>query len=729
MLKQLNKLTGWASSRKGSKIVLIVWLAAIVIVSGIAPTAKNYSISAGEGSIHENTPSAIAKQIMDKHYPTDDGLPALVVFYKPDGINEEGRKEIVAFSEWISSSEKPENIGGTLPFHFLPENVQDQMFSENNTTFLYHFSMKKDLNTDEVHDSLEEIKQWISKNSTVGMQVEITGPAGIASDTLSLFRNADFVLLFATVGLILVLLLAIYRSPLLALIPLVVAALVYQMVDRVIGFAGQQGWFVIDSQALSIMMILLFAVLTDYCLFVFSRYREELKRVGDKFDAMKLAMSKVGEPILFSGGTILGSMLILFAAIFKPYHNFAPVFSIAVIFILLGGLTLIPAIFSLLGRKSFWPFVPKLETEEKVNKQGIWGKVASAVVKRPAIFASILLLIMLAASINATNMKYSFNLMKSFPDDLSSRIGFELLEENFPKGKLAPVHIVLTSEKEIIIDEPFLQNVTKLLEDINGVGGIDSISPQVTPEMAQADATLPRNFLSGDKHAIKFEVTLSDNPYDKEALQVVEALQKNKDQMLQDSGLGGGYFDYYVAGQTAEQLDVSNMNTRDMILIFSLIAGAIVIMLAFQTRSIWLSVLMTSTILLSYVATLGLGWLVFENILGYDAISYRIPVYTFIFLVTLGVDYNIMLVSRIREEAAKHEWKHAIQIALEKTGGVISSAGLILAATFAVLITQPMQELFLFGIIMAIGIIIDTFLVRGILLPSILAMKRKSSEN
>lgn len=724
MLHLLNKITGWAGSRKGSKIVLLIWLVAIVLISGMAPSAKNFSISAGEGSIHENRPSEIAKQVMDKHYPSDDGLPALVVFHKSDGIGEAGLEEIIAFSKWISSSDKPVSIGGSLPFHELPTMVQDQMFSENHSTILYHFNMKKDLDSDEIYDALEKVKLWLDTNGTAGMQVEITGPAGIASDTLSLFKSADLVLLFATVGLILIILLVIYRSPLLALIPLVVAGLVYQMVDRVIGLAGKQGWFIIDSQALSIMMILLFAVLTDYCLFVFSRYREELREAGNKFDAMKMAMSQVGEPILFSGGTIIGAMLILFTAVFKPYHHFAPVFSVAVVFILLGGLTLIPAIFALLGRKAFWPFVPKLEKEAS-EKHGIWARIASIVVRRPAVLASILLLLMLAASFNVVNMKYSYNLMKSFPENLSSRAGFELLEQNFPKGKLAPINMILTSDEEIVLDEPFLQKINHMLDDIERNGGIDSISP-IPEEITRANDAPPRNFLSTDKHAIKLELTLADNPYEQEALNLVNKLRQNTDQILQDSGLGGGHYQLYIAGQTADQLDVSDMNIRDMILIFALIAGAIAIMLTFQARSIGLSLLMTSTILLSYVATLGLGWMIFHFVLGYDAISYRIPVYTFIFLVTLGVDYNIMLVSRIREEALKHEWKEAIRLAVTRTGGVISSAGIILAATFAVLITQPMQELFLFGITMAMGILIDTFLVRGILLPSLLAMVRKS---
>lgn len=720
MLHLFNKLTGWASSRKGAKLVLAIWLIAIVILSGVAPAAKKYAISAGEGSIHENIPSTVAKQVMDKHFPSEDGPAALVVFHRPNGIGEDGRAKIADFSKWLSSPDKPEHVAGVLPFHELPTGDQDRLYSEDRTTMLYSFSLKKGLDSDQVYKTIEEVRSWLDQNRLDIMQADITGPAGIASDTLALFKNADLVLIFATIGLILVLLIAIYRSPLLALIPLVAAGLVYQTVDRLIGLAGLKGWFVIDRQALSIMLILLFAVLTDYCLFVFSRYREQLKRNVNQYAAMRAAMAQVGEPILFSGGTVLIAMLTLFAAIFKPYHHFAPVFAVAMVVILLGGLTLLPAIFALLGRKAFWPFTPKLEQNEPIERTGMWGKIAAAVVKRPAAFAGVFLVLLLISSINIVNMKYSFNLLKSFPEHLSSRQGFERMEQKFPVGKLAPVYVILTSDQKIELDDEFLSKWTVLTAAIQKTDGVYSLSPSLSADMANAPANLPRNFLAKDLHALKIEVNLADNPYEQKALQTIEALRQNSARQLHDSGFGGGQYQLHYAGPTAEQLDVRKMNSRDTVVLFSLIGLFITMMLMLQTRSFKMALLMITTILLSYTATLGLSWGVFHSMLGYDAVSYRIPVYSFVFLVALGVDYNIMLVSRIREEARQAEWKEAVRRGVAHTGGVISSAGIILAATFAVLITQPMQELFLFGIMMAVGILLDTFLVRGILLPALL---------
>src|SRR5699024_8787594 len=203
----------------------------------------------------------------------------------------------------------------------------------------------------------------------------------------------------------------------------------------------------LDSSTLSLHDALPISVLTDYSLFIFSRYREELKKNASKYDAMGEAIHHVSEPIFFSGGTVFLAMLTLFVTVFEPYNHFAPVFSIAVVFILLAGLTLIPAICALMGRKAFWPFIPKVEKESKQQKNGFWSSVGNMFVKRPAVIAVTILIVLLIGAFNVTSMNFSFNLLKSFPDDMSSRTGFELLEENYPPGQLAPVTVILRSDE------------------------------------------------------------------------------------------------------------------------------------------------------------------------------------------------------------------------------------------------------------------------------------------
>lgn len=721
MQRLLHPLVRFVSSRRGSKIVFCTWLLLIVVLSVLAPGAKQYAISSGEGSVVGDTPSEMAQAIADEQFPSDDGIVALLVFHGEKAITVTERAEIAKISEWLASSDKPKHVSSALPFHLFPEAVQDQMFSADGRTILLNVALQKDLESEQIYDTMQQISGHVEKTASGKLQFEITGPAGIAADTITLFKNADLVLLFATIGLILVILIVIYRSPLLAVMPLVVAGMVYAVVDRVLGLMAKYDLFVVDKQALSIMMIMLFAVLTDYCLFVVSRYREELKKIGSPYDAMKVAFMQVAEPIFFSGGTVFVAMLALLAAVFTPYNHFAPVFAVSILVILLGGITLIPAVFTLVGRNAFWPFIPKLE-ERDVQPSGFWTKTGNFVAKKPGIIATVLLSVLLLASVNVGTMNHSFNLLKSFPDDISSRQGFDILEEQFPPGQLAPVTVVLQSDKEIALDDKFVEKLTSLTAALKKQGAIDAVSPEMTPELAGADAKLPRNFLADGKQALKLQLTLRDNPYDAAALDSVEKLRDNSETLLQQSGFDPSQFALHYAGQTAEQLDVRQMNARDTVVIFALIAALITVMLAFQARSLWTALLMMGTLLLSYTATLGLSWAVCHYVLGFEAISYRLPVYTFVFLIALGVDYNIMLVSRIREEAQQVAWREAVSRGVALTGGVISSAGIILAATFCVLITQPLQELYLFGFTMGIGILIDTFLVRGMLLPSLMLL-------
>ncbi|KRE66668.1 MMPL family transporter [Paenibacillus sp. Soil750] len=716
MKHALTRLAQFVSSSKGVKIVLISWLAAILLLSAFAPSSKEVAQSGGEGSLAGHTLSEEAKQLLQEAYPSSDGLTAILVFHSEQPITDAERGAITSISKWLASDQKPAYVTRSLPFHQMPAAQQELLFSADRTTLLLTLSLQKDLASGPVYDTLEQIRQTSDQIGLGTVQLDITGPAGISSDTIMLFKKADFVLMLATLGIILIILIIIYRSPLLALLPLVIAGMVYAVVDRVIGLAGKMGWIFVEKQSLSIMMILLFAVLTDYCLFIIARYRSALRTTDSKYEAMSKAFSNVAEPIFFSGGTVLIAMLTLFAAVFKPYHNFAPVFSIAMVVILLGGLTLIPAMFALIGRRAFWPFIPRSEVAHlNEESRGFWAWVSTHVTSKPRITALVLIIVLVAPALTTFGMRYSFNLMKSFPSDISSRQGFDTLEAQFPPGQLAPVTVLLESKKEIVWDEAFISKMNTLTGLIREQEGISSLTPGVNQvEFTSANANLP-------KHTMKFQLILTMNPYDQAALEVISGLRKDSEALLGQSGFETGQFTLHYAGQTAEQLDVRSLNKRDTLVIFSLITLLITVMLIWQARSLRLALTMMATMLLSYAATMGVVWSVFHFGFGHDAFSYRLPVYTFIFLISLGVDYNIILVSRVQEEAQRHPWREAVQRGAALTGGVISSAGIVLAATFCVLMTQPLQELLLFGFAMAAGILIDTFLVRGMLLPALMS--------
>lgn len=674
------------------------WLIITTVLSMLAPGAKQFAEGNDHAGLPDDAAAIIADYELEKHFPADGGMPLFPVLHKADGLTEE---EIVTFTKALSSIET-ETPYGTIempPIANLDANHLGAFLSEDETTFFVPLTLPEGFESSELHALIDTMKEEVSKEIASDLELSWTGPAAIAADAVELFSRADVVLLLSTIGIILVLLLIIYRSPLLTLIPLVGAAIVYAVVDRVIGFTASLGWFTVESQALSIMSVLLFAVVTDYSLLIFSRYREELKRYESPSEAMRKTMKHVKEPIFFSGSTIVLGVATLFFAVYAPYRNFAPAFVIAAATMLVAGLTLLPALFAVIGRKAFWPVIPKMGETVK-EKKGIWGRIAQTVTKRPLFFMIPITLLLLLGAWNTTNMKTSYDLIESFPEDLSSRVGYERLSESFSPGSLAPGTLLFVSEKEI--DPEILETV---IDQMNEKSGIENVSATGNP-------------FSEDKKSAKYAITFEGNPYDVKAFDTIIELRDESQALFKEAGLD--QTELFIAGESAKNTDLRDIDKRDTMLVMILMTVLITIMLGLQTRSIIAPIYMMGTILLSYAATLGLAIFLFDVFLDLEAISYRIPLYSFVFLIALGVDYSIMLIARIREEMKVLPFEDAVRRGLERTGGVISSAGIILAATFLVLATMPIYELKLFGFIMALGILIDTFIVRPLLIPTIL---------
>ncbi|RST61041.1 MMPL family transporter [Siminovitchia terrae] len=691
---------------KGNRIwwfSLIIWVALAGILSSFAPGAKDFVAANKDAGLPADAESIIADRQLEKYFPDDDGLPLFAVFSKESGLTDD---EILMFTQQAEDLKVDKKYGDieTIPLSHMPPEVRDSFLSENKRTFFLPITLPENLESKDLHAAVDQIKMQISADNDV--KVSWTGPAGIAADAVELFSRADIVLLLSTVGLILVLLLLIYRSPLLTLIPLVGAAIVYTVVDKMIGLATKAGLFTIDSQAVSIMTILLFAVVTDYSLLIFSRYREELRTHEHKSAAIRETMRHVKEPIFFSGSTIVLGVATLFFALYEPYRNFAPAFVIAAAFMLIAGLTLLPALFALTGRKAFWPVIPKYG-DEKADKKTIWGKIADKVTKRPVAFLIPLVLLLALAAWNMTKIEESYDLIASFPEDLSSRIGYEQLGKDFSEGSLAPGTLLFVSDHKLE-----MQDLQSAIKDLEKIKGVDQVTAQGHP-------------FSEDGKSAKLSLLFKGNPYEHEALDAVKTIREKSDEILKNADLADT--ELFVSGESAKNTDLRDINKRDTIVVMVLMIVLISVMLGLQTRSIIAPVYMMGTILLSYAATVGLSLFLFKVFLGLDAISYRIPLYALVFLIALGVDYSIMLIARIREEVSFMPFADAVRKGVDRTGGVISSAGLILATTFLVLATMPIYELKLFGFIMALGILIDTFIVRPLLIPAILMLLGKWS--
>lgn len=693
MSSLMRSVTDWVATKKGMWITLGSWLLITVLLAVLAPTAKEYEVTSID-SLPPEAPSVIAQNKVEQYFADEDGTPAIFIFQA-----EQQEFQVEDLGSFFEHIEEVEGLKQILPLPRIPLPVVESVFlSEDGSTLMVPALFHPDLESRELKTALGEIQDMAQ--GLDGYQLYITGPAGIAVDSLDLFSRADLVLLFSTVGLILLLLILIYRSPLLALIPLLAVAFVYEVVNQILGLMGKAG-LLLSNQSLSIMTILLFAAVTDYSLFVFSRFREELKQYEDKYEAMRQAMRGTGLPVFLSGGTVLVAMLILFIAQFQDYKNFAPIFGTTMAVIMVASVTLIPALFTLFGRKSFWPQVPRVG-EEALRPSAFWSRVGRAVVKRPVLTLLAVGAFLLLSATNLLSLQYEFDTMKSFPEDMPSRIGYEILAEKFESGELAPTTALLEAEEPITDEQE--ERLTQLLSN--------------EPLVSEARV----NNRTEDGKVVQWSITYRTNPYDLETIQALQGTIEKADQLLLESQIPG---QLYFAGETASKVDERLINNRDLLFIAVLETIFIFGLLILLTRSWRLAMYMMGTILVSYLAALGLGLFLTDWFFGIETISDRVPVYTFVFLVALGIDYNIILVSRFLEERRKHPVKQAIERAVSATGGVISSAGIILAATFAVLMTQPVQVLFVFGFIVAVGIILDTFLVRGLLLPSIITLFEK----
>ncbi|WP_433959705.1 MMPL family transporter [Cytobacillus horneckiae] len=693
----LHSITDRVATRKGMWITIGCWLALTVILALTAPNAKDYEVSR-IATLPEDAQSVIAQEKLDEYFPNSEGIPAILVFQAKE--QELTVKEIAP----VLTAFENENIKGIeqiIPLEKLPPQATAGFFSEDGTTAVIPLQFESSMESKDIRDSLNEMKSIAEKDAA--MEMYVTGPAGISADSLDLFSRADLVLILSTVGLILILLIVIYRSPLLAIIPLLAAVFVYVVVMKLLGILGSAG-LDLSNQTISIMSILLFAAVIDYSLFIFSRFREELKKHEDKYEAMQSAVREVGMPVFFSGGTVLAAMLVLFFAEFGDYRNFAPTFATAMAVIMLASITLVPALFTLFGRKSFWPKVPKVG-ESRVKANSFWSKTGRFVVKKPGLSVVVVGLILIISAINIVNLEYEFDTIKSFPEDMPSREGYEILEEKFASGDLAPSTILLEADEPVNEEQQ-----TALSEELSSQPLVGSVRI---------------NGSTDDNQVIQYSLSFTESPYALESIDAMEDLINQADSLIESAGIEG---QLYFAGETAAQVDDRTTNNRDVIVIVLLETLLIFILLIFLTRSVKMPIYMMGTILVSFLAALGLGIFLTELFFDISAVSNRVPLYAFVFLVALGIDYNIMLISRFQEERRKHSVKEAVEIAVANTGGVISSAGLILAATFAVLMTQPIQLLFVFGFIVAVGILLDTFLIRGVLLPGLLVLLEKDKD-
>ncbi len=706
-----HPLEQWGSmvaSKKGRFLALGCWVLLVLVLSFAWPQINSIESETGK-NLPDTEMSEQAAAIIAEEFPNDAGTPLLLVWHRESGLTPADFGAIQkVYAELNSNPLEHQTL--VPPYDKMPPQALSASASDNGSTIVTPVFFEKDVATDVLQDSLDTLSKTMDSNnvqldqdlSSDALHVRYSGPVGIATDAVSLFSQADVKLMIATVLLVLVLLILIYRSPLLAIIPLIVVGLAYGVISPTLGFFAEQGWIDKDSQAVSIMTVLLFGAGTDYCLFLISKYREILLDVEDKATAMKLAVKESGGAIMMSALTVVIGLATLSLAHYGSFQRFAVPFSFGVLVMGIAALVVLPAILVIIGRVAFFPFTPR--TEEMAKAKGkkqhkpshkVSHKIGHFVTHKPWIVIAVTVLLLGGLAAFVPRIQYTFDLLSSFPEDMPSREGFTLIEENFSPGELAPVQLVIDTQGS---DVNLQQQLTKIpyIDNVSDVQiGTKNNSIQL------------------------YELSLNANPYAQESLEHIPELKAEVVKLLKDSGIKDADSHVWLGGETASQYDTKQITERDESVIMPTMIALIALLLFVYLRSVTATVYLLATVIISYFGALGAGWLILHHVMGAEAISGSIPLYAFVFLVALGEDYNIFMISEIWKKRKTKDHLTAVEEGVVHTGSVITSAGLILAGTFAVLATLPIQVLVQFGVVTAIGILLDTFIVRPLLVPAI----------
>jgi RND superfamily putative drug exporter len=616
-------------------------------------------------------------------FATSDTLPAIIVYEFPEPIDD---ADLAAISTDIAAiSQVP---GVTQP-------VVGPVPSEDGlaVTVIANLEISPDA---EPGAEVEEIRELLQDSPArpLGAEIYVTGPAGVLADFAEAFGEIDGLLLLVALGVVLVILLIVYRSPVLPLIVLLTSLLALGAASFVIYQLAANDVITLNGQSQGILFILVIGAATDYSLLLVSRFREELRRTEYQVDAMRATLRGTVEAILASGGTVILGVMTLVLSELNSNRGLGPVAAVGIAFAMLASLTFLPAVLVMLGRKAFWPVRPKLDlTHPQSQVTGFWARVAALVDRKPraVLLGSSAVLLVLCAfvpSFKAEGVAQSDFFLVS----VESTEGQEALARHFPAG----------SGSETVVVGP-----AGLIEEMTGVitanEGVDSVV--ALPEGPPGPDAQPR-VVDGN---VLLQVTLVDAADSPAAEQTVTELRTELDTVSPDALVGG---------TTAIQLDTKTASQRDLRVIIPAVLLVTLIVLILLLRSIVAPLVLIATVVVSFAATIGLAAIVFFQILDLPGADASVPLFAFVFLAALGVDYNIFLMTRAREETIKHGNRAGILRALAVTGGVITSAGVVLAATFSALALLPLLFLFEIAFLVAAGVLIDTLIVRSLVVPS-----------
>ena len=664
-----RSLAGLPAGRRSKYLVLLLWLAVVAIAGPLG--GKLASVQ--QNALANWLPgSAEAPQVFDQaaRFQSKNVVPAVVLYERPSGLTDADRAKVAADVGRLSALPGAGRVIG-------PVTAKDGQALQ--------VTVPVDLGSNgwsQAGSAVDRIRA-ITDADRGGLSTAVTGPLGFAADSTNAFSGIDGALLAGTVLVVILLLLITYRSPILWLLPVFSAGIALTTAQAVVYLLAKHAGLTVNGQSAGILTVLVFGAGTDYALLLIARYREELRRHEDRHQAMREALRRCGPAIIASAGTVAVGMLTLVIAQMNSTRSLGPVLAIGVTVGLLTMITLLPALLVICGRWLFWPVRPKAGSTETVTR-GLWARAGTSIARRPRLVwvAATVVLGVLALGTTTLHAGGLTN-AQTFTGEPASVTGEQALARHFPAGTGSPV-VVIGAAAE----------AAEIRTALAGVPGITAVTEPVTNgDLAYLQGTLAA---PADSNAAYDVVDRA-----REAVHAVPGAAAK------------------VGGDSATSLAINRASTHDRRVIIPVLLLVVFLILTLVLRAVLAPLLLIATVVLSFGAALGISALAFEHVFGWSASDTSFPLFVFVFLVALGIDYNIFLMTRVREEAQQHGTRKGSLIGLAATGGVITSAGIVLAGTFAALGSLPLVAFVEIGFAVAFGVLLDTLVVRSVLVTAL----------
>ncbi|MCT1396473.1 MMPL family transporter [Microbacterium sp. p3-SID338] len=679
--------------------LILVWLAGASFGGPLFGKVDEVSSNDQTTYLPESADATTVQQLLGE-FTDSDAIPAIAIFTSDEELTP---SELEAISDAVADAPDVEGVA---------DDVSPALPSEDGRAVQAFIPIDGDA---ELSDATTALGDELRAAVPDGITVSITGPAGFTADLAAGFAGIDGLLLGVALLAVLVILVLVYRSFLLPLVVLSTSLFGLCVALLVVWWLAKWEILLLSGQTQGILFILVIGAATDYALLFVARFREELRVAQDKGVALLAAWKGSVEPIVASGGTVIAGLLCLLLSDLKSNSTLGPVAAIGIVFAMLSALTLLPSLLLLFGRAVFWPRRPRFEPEVVAEEHGmrttgLWARLSGLIKKRPRVIWIATTLVLLAGAAGVTQLDAQGVPQSDLVLGASeARDGQVALGEHFPGGSGSPV--------SVIVDEDRLQDAADVLLANDGIDGVtvtasDSPSGSAPVTADGITAVGPPGTPAPEPTTVDGQVllqgTLTDAADSAAAASTVRELRGE----LDDLGA-------VVGGVTATSIDTNDASIHDRNLIIPVILVVIMIILMLLLRSILAPVLLILTTVLSFGTAMGVSALVFNGVFDFPGADPAVPLYGFVFLVALGIDYNIFLMTRVREESKQHGTREGILRGLSITGGVITSAGLVLAATFAALSVIPILFLVQLAFIVAFGVLLDTFVVRSLLVPAL----------